>query len=206
MSSNHTFASPADALRALFAAWPSDRGDGTGLTEAYIIAIQGYSLKAIDAAVRRIIRGEVADVDPRFLPTPAQLGNVVAYCEKLYEPVAPRQALPAPGDAVRTPEEQARIDAQVESWRAANGMTRTRGETVVDREAVPQAKLAELDRDVDRAAERLKGGSFTLSPAALATFNKDHLDKIAVPDPAEQFDTWDKARPSLPNADRSEAA
>lgn len=168
MSNSHTtFASPADALRALFAAWPSDKGDGTGLTEAYIIAIQGYSLKAIDGAVKRIIRGEVEEIDRRFLPTPAQLGNVVAYLEKLYEPAPSRQALPAPGSAERTPEEQARAESFIDRWRKANGREVTRGEIVTDREAIPQARREALDRAVETAAASLRDRSYTLSSEAL---------------------------------------
>lgn len=194
MSSNHTFASPADALRALFAAWPSDRGDGTGLTEAYIIAIQGYSLKAIDAAVRRIIRGEVADVDPRFLPTPAQLGNVVAYCEKLYEPVAPRQALPAPVRPEPTEEERQRVADRVRQW---------------VKERTPDPVAAFKPREPGDIAREMRAEGMKLSDAALATFTKDHLDRIAVADPAEQYDAWEKARADVPtptSQDRSAAA
>jgi hypothetical protein len=190
MSSHHSFASPAEALRALFAAWPADRGEGTGFAEAYIIAIQGYSLKAIDNAVKRIIRGEVSDIDRRFLPSPAQLGNVCAYLEKLYAPPEPVRALPAPGDGERTAEEQARIDALVGKWRTDNGRHKVGGEIITDREAVPAARLEKLDAAVKQAASKLAQGDYRLSPEALATFSKDHLDTIAVPDPGELYDGW----------------
>lgn len=190
MSSHHSFASPAEALRALFAAWPADRGEGTGFAEAYIIAIQGYSLKAIDNAVKRIIRGEVSDIDRRFLPSPAQLGNVCAYLEKLYAPPEPVRALPAPGDGERTAEEQSRIDALVGKWRSDNGRHKVGGEIITDREAVPAARLEKLDAAVKQAAAKLSQGDYRLSPEALATFNKDHLDTIAVPDPGELYDGW----------------
>lgn len=171
MSSSHTFASPAEALRALFAAWPSDKGDGTGFAEAYIIAITGYSLRAIDGAVRRIIRGEVADIDRRFLPSPAQLGNVCAYLEKLYAPADPVMALPAPGSADRTPEEQARATTFINNWREANGRLSERGEVITDRDAVPAAKLAVLDKAAADAGARfaadLQAGGLSLSAEAL---------------------------------------
>lgn len=166
-SSHHFFESPAEALRALFAAWPSDKGEGTGFAEAYIIAIQGYSLKAIDGAVKRIIRGEADDIDRRFLPSPAQLGNLVAYLEKLYAPPEPAKALPAPGSAERTPEEQARAESFIDRWRKANGCERAGGEAVTDRESVPQARLAELDKAVEHAASSLKAGRYSLSAEAL---------------------------------------
>lgn len=110
------FASPADALRALFEAWPSDKGAGTGLTEAYILAIEGYSLPAIEGAVRRLIRGEVDDVDPRFLPSPAQVGNLTAYMEKLLAPPKPVRALQSPGDAPKTEESKRRVAELARSW------------------------------------------------------------------------------------------
>lgn len=116
-NSNPRFASPADALRALFEAWPSDKGDGVGLTKAYITAIEGRSLRALEGAVLRLIRGEVDDVDPRFLPTPAQLGNLTAYMDKLYAP--PKTlALPAPGDIIDdSPEAVARRQQHAENCR-----------------------------------------------------------------------------------------
>lgn len=201
-SSHHFFESPAEALRALFAAWPSDKGDGTGFAEAYIIAIQGYSLKAIDGAVKRLIRGEVDDVDRRFLPSPAQVGNLCAYLEKLYAPPAPRQALPAPGGGVRTVEEQARIDAQVDRWRKSEGIETTRGETVIDREAIPEARRAELDKTVSTVAKRIASeGLPKLSAEAMALFRER-----AVPSPAEQFDEWDASLPTLTTPKRERDA
>lgn len=110
------FASPADALRALFEAWPSDKGEGTGLTEAYILAIEGYSLAAIESAVRRIIRGEADDIDPRFLPSPAQVGNLVAHMEKVLAPPKPVKTLPAPGDLPKTEESKRRVAEMARNW------------------------------------------------------------------------------------------
>lgn len=196
------FASPADALRALFQAWPSDRGDGTGLAEAYIIAIDGYSMRAIEAAVIRIIRGTIDDIDKRFLPTPAQFSNVVAYCEKLYAPVEKRIALPAPGDVEPTPEEWERRKEQAQAARERFGIKTEAGEIVTDREAVPEARLAELDRAVAKVAAKIKAEGWPkLSAEALRT---------CIPDPAEQYDAWLKAQgdptPSLPETNGRRAA
>jgi hypothetical protein len=182
------------ALLALFEAFPADRGEGSLAVGTYLIAIEGYSIRAIEGAVRRIIRGEVSDIDKRFLPSPAQLGNVCAYLEKLYSPPEPVKALPAPGDGERTAEEQARIDALVGKWRKDNGRHKVGGEIITDREAVPAARLAKLDAAVEQAAAKLKSGDYRLSPEALATFNKDHLDRVAVPDPGEQFDAYEAGR------------
>ena len=184
----------AAALRALFSAFPTDRADGPGFAATYHMAVQGYSLKAIEGAVARIIRGEAEDIDRRFLPSPAQLGNLVSYLEKLYEPVAPRQALPAPGDGVRTAEEQARIDAMVNGWRKAAGREVHKGETVLDRDEVPAAKLAQLDKAVTTVAERIKAeGLPPLSDEARALFRRQ--SGLAVPDPAEQYEEWSQSTP-----------
>lgn len=170
MDSNPTFASPADALRALFSAWPADRGEGTGLTEAFIIAIQGYSLKAIDGAVKRIIRGEVDDIDRRFLPSPAQLGNVCAHLEKVYAPVERKLALPTPDDR------------PAESDEAAWERRRLLAEAVLARNAPPPNPMtkpmteAEFNdwarQETARVREESAAGKYTLSAAARATFDK----------------------------------
>jgi len=175
------------ALKALFEAFPADRGEGTLAVGTYFIAIEGYSLKAIEAAVKRIIRGEISDIDKRFLPTPAQFSNVVAYCEKLYAPVEKRIALPAPGDVEPTEEEWARRKEHAREVRERFGIKTEAGETVTDREAVPQARLAELDRAVSAAATKLKAGSFKLSPEALRT---------CIADPAEQYEAWLRDQPN----------
>jgi len=187
-------ASPSEAkgaLLALFEAFPADRGEGSLAVGTYLIAIDGYSLRAIEGAVKRIIRGEVDDIDRRFLPSPAQLGNTVAYLEKLYSPPARSLALPAPGDETRTEEEWERRAAQAAAARERFGIKATTGETVVDREAMPEALRAERDREVQRAAAKLKGGSFRLSDEALAIF-RDGLSDRVVPSPDEQFDDWNR--------------
>lgn len=196
------FASPADALRALFSAWPADRGEGTGFAQAYILAVEGYSLRAIEGAVMRLVRGEVEDVDKRFLPTPAQLGNLVAYMEKLYTPPEPRPALPAPGD-IRddSPEGIARREAFVAKVRERFGIKPQTGETVVDRDAIPEAKRAQLDAQVTAVAKRIAAeGLPKLSDEALALFREQA--QRTVPDPAQQFDDWN----SRPHTNTEEAA
>jgi len=182
-------ASPSEAkgaLLALFEAFPADRGEGSLAVGTYLIAIEGYSLRAIEGAVKRIIRGEVDDIDRRFLPSPAQLGNTVAYLEKLYSPPARSLALPAPGDETRTEEEWERRAAQAKAARERFGIKSTTGETVVDREAMPEALRAERDKVVQKAAAKLTG-RMELSDEALAIFRKENAEK-AVPSPDEQYD------------------
>jgi hypothetical protein len=97
--SNHP-ASQADAfhlLKALFFAFPVERFDGTSAAATYLIAVEGYSLRAIEQAVRRLIRGEFEWFSGRFLPTTAEVSRACRYCEDLIAPPR-RYALPAPGD------------------------------------------------------------------------------------------------------------
>lgn len=169
-SNNPRFASPADALRALFQAWPSDKGDGTGLTQAYIMAIEGRSLRALEGAVLRLIRGEVDDVDPRFLPTPAQVGNLAAYMEKLYAP--PKAlVLPAPGDIVDdSPEAIARRQQHAENCR------RHRFDWKEGAEGAPIDHVEDFDewekRTRQAAAKESSTGRFRLSGEAMGIMTK----------------------------------
>lgn len=86
------------ALRGLFATFPTkDRSDPAAVLGTYLIALEGYSQKAVQGAITRIIRGE-AGLNTAFLPTPAELSTVVRYMEGLYAPPKAVLALPAPGD------------------------------------------------------------------------------------------------------------
>lgn len=54
-----------------------------------------------------------------------------------------------------------------------------------------EAEFGEWEKDFRSG---LKRQDLRLSPAALATFNKDHLDQIAVDDPSAQFDKWQEGQ------------
>lgn len=199
--SHHTPASPSEAksaLVALFEAFPADRGEGSAAVATYLIAIEGYSLRAVHGAVKRIIRGEADGIDRRFLPTPAQLSNLVAYLERLYSPPEQRLALPAPGSETRTEEEWARREQMAASVRDRFGIKhQTGGEVVVDREAIPAALREERDRVVAVAASKLKG-RIELSEEARAIFRESA--ERAVPSPDEQYEAW-----SISNAEEAAA-
>ncbi len=165
----HTPASRAEAtaqLRALFEAFPVDRKEGIGGAATYLIAVEGYSVNAIHKAVKRLIRGEVAGVDMRFLPTPAQVSAAVRYCEDLIAPVSPRMALPAPDQVEPTDDERQRVADRVRAW-------------VKERE--PETNTGFKPREAGDIARELRNGKFTLSPESLRT---------CVPDPAEQYDEF----------------
>lgn len=195
---NLSSASPdeaSNALRALLNAFPlAAHDDMRQVIGTYLMAIDGYCLAAIEKAVMRFIRGEVAGHDGKFMPTPAELGREVRYRQDLMTPPEPpRQALPAPVRQEPTVEERQRVADRVRQW-------------VKDRTPDPVAAWKPREPG-DIVREMRADGGMKLSAGALATFSKDHLDKVAVPDPAEQFDAWEKAAPSLstPNSNRSAA-
>lgn len=201
-------AEATDALKALFTAFPVERGNGMGAAATYLIAVEGYSQQAIRKAVTRLIRGEFDWFDGRFLPTPAQVSRACKYCEDLIAPVA-RPALPAPGDEKLTEEEWARRKAQADAARDRFGIKPSTGETVVDREAMPEALRAERDKELQRVASKLTG-RMSLSSEAMQIFDRipaisdadykkyvgerEETLKKAVPSPDEQFDNWNEGR------------
>jgi hypothetical protein len=189
-SSPASQAEATEALRALFTAFPSDKGPVNGFAATFLMAVEGYSQQAIRKAVTRLIRGEFDWFDGRFLPTPAQVSRACKYCEDLIAPPK-RMALPAPGDVDPTEEEWTRRKAQADAARDRFGIKPSTGETVVDREAMPEALRAERDKDVARAAAKLREGSYQLSDEAMAIFREGLSDRV-VPSPDEQFDHWNR--------------
>ncbi len=191
MSSNSpaSQAEATSALKALFVAFPAERGNGMGGAATYLMAVEGYSLPAIQKAVTRLIRGEFEWFGGRFLPTTAELSRACRYCEDLIAPPK-RLALPAPGDVEPTEEEWERRKAQADAARDRFGIKPSTGEAVVDREAMPEALRAERDREVAKAAAKLREGSYQLSDEARAIFREELSDRV-VPSPDEQFDGWE---------------
>lgn len=178
MSAQLTPASRSEAtgiLRALFEAFPADRGDGVGAAATYLIAVEGFSMQAISMAVKRFIKGQVPQHDMRFLPTPPQVATVVRHCEYLISPPEPRKALPAPGQHEPTEAERLRVADKVRQW-------------VKDR--TPEGPSGFKPREPGDIVREMREKQFTLSPAALATFTKDHLDTIAVDDPGTSYEAY----------------
>jgi len=204
--SSHLPASQAEAtsaLKALFTAFPAERGNGIGGAATYLMAVDGYSLPAIQKAVTRLIRGEFDWFGGRFLPTTAELSRACRFCEDLIAPVK-RLALPAPGDVEPTEEEWDRRTKLAAAARERFGIKTTRGETVVDREAIPEARRAALDRAVKAVAERIAAdGLPMLSDEAKALFREQA--ERAAPSPGEQFEEWDRRQPT-PTIQRNEEA
>jgi len=69
-----------DQLSMLFQSFPSS-GDKTSPTmaKAYLLAIEGCTLPALQSAIRRFIRGEVEEHNGKFAPTTAELARAVRY-------------------------------------------------------------------------------------------------------------------------------
>ncbi len=126
------------------------------------------------------------------MPTTAELSRACRYCEDLIAPPQ-RLPLPAPGSEALTEEEVARRQALAARARERFGIKQTSGETVVDRDAIPEAKRAELDRAVNAIAESIKANGLPrLSDEARALFREQA--ERAVPSPGEQFDEWDQRK------------
>lgn len=172
MSSNSP-ASQAEAtaaLKALFTAFPAERGNGIGGAATYLIAVEGYSEPAIRKAVTRLIRGEFDWFGGKFLPTTAELSRACRYCEELLAP--PKTlALPAPGDIVDdSPEAIARRQQHAENCR------KHRFNWQEGAEGEPVDHVQDFDewnaRRTENVAAQSRAGGLRLSPEAMGIFAK----------------------------------
>jgi len=100
-----------------------------------------------------------------------------------------------------SPEALERRAKQAAAARERFGIKHEAGETVVDREALPQALREERDRAVSHAAAKLKG-RMELSDEALAIFRKDMAAR-AVPSPDEQFEAWEGSGQNRADANKN---
>lgn len=70
----------AHQLKVLFATFPPQSGDVDAQIEAHGIALEGHDPRDIEAAIRKFLRGEVADHNASFAPSAPKLGTVVRQC------------------------------------------------------------------------------------------------------------------------------
>lgn len=158
------------ALKALFTAYPAERSNGLGGAATYLMAVDGYSLPAIQKAVLRLIRGEFDWFGGKFLPTTAELSRACRYCEDLLAP--PKMlALPAPGDIIDdSPEAIARRQQHAENCR------KHRFNWQEGAEGAPVDHVEDFDewnaRRSEDVAAQSKAGGFRLSPEAMGIFAK----------------------------------
>lgn len=105
------------------------------MAKAYLLAIDGCSLPALTAAVRRFIRGEVEDHNGKFAPTTAELARAARYEDFRIEAEAKHAARllakPEPEPEPEfTEEEMERRKAQVDAL-----LGRTRLQRIPSRDA-----------------------------------------------------------------------
>lgn len=71
-----------EILGRLLSSFPERDGTDTGMDSrlrGFLVAVEGVSLPVLLEAERRLLRGTVADIDPRFMPTPPQLARLCDY-------------------------------------------------------------------------------------------------------------------------------
>jgi hypothetical protein len=105
-------------LKLLFSTFPPPPGDNLAAQlEAYAIALDGHDMRDIEAAVTRLIRGEVAGHNQSFAPSAATLGAAVIERRNHRLDIESRNyvrnQLPAP-TVERTPESRARVAAMMQ--------------------------------------------------------------------------------------------
>lgn len=98
-------------LKLLFSTFPPPASkDGDAQLAAYAIALDGHDLRDIEAAVHKLIRGEIAGHNQSFAPTSAVLGAAVIKCrddrQRHERLVTPPRRLPEPAIS---DEERARV-------------------------------------------------------------------------------------------------
>ncbi len=102
-----SIAETSAALQLLFDALPFQRGAKTdNVAAAYVEALRGMTAEAIEAGIRRFLRGEVEGVSPRFVPTPPELARIVRTAVVPERIPEPRRIAPSHSE---TPGERARM-------------------------------------------------------------------------------------------------
>lgn len=103
-----------DTVRLMLNSFGGGAGGETHRVASYMIALDGFSARAITAAVRRVLRGEAEGLDRRFPPTAPQLAALCRDAESrdrqelaLRRTQLERERNPPPREP--TPEERARI-------------------------------------------------------------------------------------------------
>ncbi len=105
-------------LKLLFSTFPPPPSeDGDAQLAAYALALDGHAEQDIEAAVRKLIRGEVPGHNQSFAPSAAMLGSVVIERRNHRIDIESRSfvrnQLPAPS-IERTDESRARVAAKLQ--------------------------------------------------------------------------------------------
>lgn len=107
------------ALQVLFDALPFQRGSKTdNVAAAYVEALRGCTADAVNAGIRKFLRGECESVSPRFVPTPPELAKIVrGVVIPMRIPVERR----IEQHREMVPGERARMRLKMPMWQAAFG-------------------------------------------------------------------------------------
>lgn len=112
-------------LELLFSTFPSAQGvDRAAQMQAYAVALDGHDMRDIEAAIWRLIRGEIEWHNGQFAPSAPLLGGVVVKMrdERLRHDKLMRTytqpALQKPDVPPPTPEEKARAKAALDAFMA----------------------------------------------------------------------------------------
>lgn len=158
----------------LFSTFPSAHGvEREKQMQAYAVALDGHDLRDIEAAIWRLIRGEIDWHNGQFAPSAPLLGSVVVKMRdernrraKLMRTYATPTALPSPDVPPATPESRARVKAMVE------GFIKGSAKVMQTEDAARDARHADLVRRTQRRFDpeqngpslnsRLMGTEFTV--------------------------------------------
>lgn len=109
----------SEALQVLFDTLPFQRGaKSDNAAAAYVTSLQGCTVEAINAGIKKFLRGECEDVSPRFIPTPPELAKIVRTAVVQQRIPATRRIAP---HHTPLPGERARMKLKMPMWQAAFG-------------------------------------------------------------------------------------
>lgn len=189
---------------SLLAGYPAGRGhrdEPEAVMLMFVQALNGLPSWAISSACSSWNRGDVPGKNTAFAPSPSELREVAISASSPFtrEMLMIGKILGADVIEERESDEvRERVAERVRKWVEARkieaedlrwnkGQKPEPLDTAERFQAWEQAQIAKTKADSE-------AGKYRLSPEALATFNKDHLDRVAVPDPSEQFDAYEAGR------------
>lgn len=186
---------------SLLAGYPAGRGhrdDPEAVLLMFVQALNGLPSWAISSACSSWNRGEVHGKNTSFAPSPSELREVAISASSGFtrEMLMIGKILGADVVEERESDEvRERVAEKVRKWVEARKMEAEDTRWNKGQKPDPINPVDAYDEWEKRKIEELKseasGGKYRLSPAALATFNKSHLDTVAVDDMAAQFDQWE---------------
>lgn len=186
---------------SLLAGYPAGRGhrdEPTAVMLMFVQALAGLPHWAISSACSSWNRGDVPGKNTSFAPSPSELREVALAASSGFsrEMLMIGKILGAEVVEERESDEmRERVAARVRKWVEERKSAAEDARWNKQQEYDPINPKDNYDAWEARKVAELKAeaaaGAFRLSPEALATFNKDHLDSVAVDDPGTAFERWD---------------